>query len=89
MTAAASLTQRDLEMFEKIGVSIGLLEAAHIERVSDSDARERFGIQGPASKDMAGILFPYYSHINGRRVTCRVRRANPEIEDGRAKDKYI
>ena len=60
-----------------------------MERVSDRDARERFGIAGPASKNMAGIVFPYYSHVTGLRVTARVRRDNPELEDGRAKNKYV
>lgn len=88
-SSTASLIERDLAMFGKIGVSIELLEAAHVERVSDRDARERFGIQGPSSRDMAGIVFPYHSHVNGRRVTCRVRRDHPEIEKGKPKDKYI
>lgn len=83
------LTERDIEMFGRIGVSPDLLEAAHVERVSDRDARERFGIQGPASRNMAGIVFPYYSHVTRRRVTARVRRDNPEIEKGRPKNKYV
>lgn len=88
-SSAATLTERDLEMFGRIGVPIDLLDAAHIERVSDQDARERFGIQGSASKNMAGIVFPYYSHVTGLRVTARVRRDNPELEDGRPKNKYV
>jgi hypothetical protein len=88
-SSTATLNERDLAMFEKIGVPTELLEAAHIERVSDRDARERFGIQGPPSKNMAGIVFPYYSHATGQRVTARVRRDNPEIEDGNLKNKYI
>jgi len=86
---AATLTERDVEMFARIGVPLDLLEAARVEHVSDADARERFGIQGPASKDMAGIVFPYHSHVTERRVTARVRRDNPEIEDGRPKNKYV
>jgi uncharacterized protein (DUF927 family) len=76
-------------MFAHIGVSPDLLEEAHIERVSDEGARERFGICGPASKDMAGIVFPYLSFVSGARVTARVRRDNPEIEGGKPKNKYI
>ena len=86
---ATMLTERDLEMFARIGVPLDLLEAAQVERVSDRDARERFGIQGPASKNMAGVVFPCYSHITGRRVTARVRRDNPEIENGKPKNKYV
>jgi hypothetical protein len=76
-------------MFRRIGVPIDLLETARIERVSDRNARERFGIQGPASRDMAGLVFPYYSHITRQRVTARVRRDHPEIENGRPKNKYV
>jgi hypothetical protein len=76
-------------MFARIGVSVDQLEAARIERVSDRDARERFGIQSPASCDLSGIVFPYHSHITGYRVTARVRRDTPEVEDGRPKNKYV
>ena len=89
LSCAATLNERDRQMFTGIGVSADLLEAAHIERVSDRDARDRFGIKGPASRDMAGLVFPYYSPVTGRRVTARVRRDNPEIEDGRPKNKYV
>jgi putative DNA primase/helicase len=78
-----------VRIFAGIGVSVDLLEAAHIQRVSDRDAREHFGIRGPASRDMSGLVFPYHSHITARRVTARVRRDNPEIEDGRPKNKYV
>jgi Domain of unknown function (DUF3854) len=86
---ATTLTECDLELFQCIGVPNDLLRDACIERVSDRDARERFGIQGPAARDMAGIVFPYYSHITGRRVTARVRRDHHEIEGGRPKNKYV
>jgi putative DNA primase/helicase len=76
-------------MFTRIGVPAELLQSAHIERVSDREARERFGIQGPVSRDMSGIVFPYYSHVSGHRVTARVRRDNPEMEGGRPRNKYV
>lgn len=89
VSCAATLNERDLQMFAGIGVSGDLQEAARIERVSDREARERFGIQAPASHDMTGVVFPYYSHSTGRRVSARVRRDRPEIENGRPKNKYI
>ncbi len=88
-TTPGKLTERDLAMFGRIGVPLDLLEPAHIERVSHKDARERFGIQGPVSRDMAGILFPYFHYLTGQRVTARVRRDNPEVEDGQPKNKYM
>ena len=86
---AATLNDRDVQMFASIRVQIELLEEAHIERVSDTDARERFGVQGQVSKDMAGIVFPYHSYVTGHRVTARVRRDNPEFEGDKPKNKYI
>lgn len=86
---AATLIDRDVQLFAAIGVQIDLLVEARIERVTDRDAREFFGIQGPVSKNMAGIVFPYHSHITGQRVTARVRRDNPEFEGDKPKDKYI
>src|SRR5258708_30131962 len=69
-----------------LGNSEGLLALARGERVTDSVARERFGIQFDG--DLAGIVFPY--HLNGRRVTARVRRDNPERdEQGEPKNKYV
>jgi putative DNA primase/helicase len=88
-SAAVTLNDRDRQMFGRLGISPELLDAAKVERVSDRDARERFGILGPATQDMSGIIFPYFSHVTGRRVTARVRRDNPEMENGRPKRKYV
>ena len=38
---------------------------------------------------MAGIAFPYYDPMNGHRWTCRIRRDNPEIRDGKPDKKYV
>ena len=38
---------------------------------------------------MSGIVFPYFIPGVGHRVTARLRRDNPEIEDGKPKGKYI
>ena len=55
--------------------------------MTDSEARELFGIRGDG--DMAGIIFPYLDPSNGHRITARLRRDNPEIVDGELKRKYI
>jgi hypothetical protein len=81
-----NLTAEDLATFAKLGISEGQLALAQIERVTDLEARERFGIQWDG--DLAGIIFPYY--LNGQRVTARVRRDNPEKdEQGAPKNKYV
>lgn len=89
LRCTATLNARDIAMFASIGVPIDLIEEGQIQRVTDRDARERFGILGPLSRNMAGIIFPYFSHVTGRRVTARVRRDNPEIKDGKPENKYI
>lgn len=90
--AAASpgrLTERDLAMFTRIRVPLELLEEAHIGRVTNEVAREQYGIKGPVSRNMAGVVFPYFIPACEHRVTCRVRRDHPEIGDGKPKNKYV
>lgn len=94
MTAAAtaapsiaSLTARDIAMFARIGVPPELLAESRVERVLNADARARFGIQGPLSYDMGGIIFPYFHLLTGHRTTARLRRDHPEIENGKPKGK--
>ncbi len=83
----AELLQSDLEMFSRLGVSAELLERAGVERVTDAEARETFGIRGPGAMD--GILFPYFDPLSGARRTARVRRDLPEMEGGKPKNKYM
>src|SRR5580693_2711520 len=82
-----NLRESDLSTFARLRIPIELLVLAGVERVTDQEAREKFGIAG--SGDMSGIVFPYLDPCNGRRTTARVRRDNPEIEAGRTKRKYI
>jgi hypothetical protein len=85
---AAALLPADLAMFARLGIGPELLSEAHIKRVSDREARDEFGITGPPSNDMSGVVFPYFN-MSGQRVTARIRRDNPEIEAGKEKNKYI
>jgi hypothetical protein len=77
-----------LAAFSRLGISPELLAQAHVERVSDCEARE-YGIRGPATSDMSGLVFPYFSIETEARVTARVRRDNPEMEAGKERNKYI
>lgn len=88
MIDSHNLTPRDLSIFAKIGVGPELLAKAKVERVDDREARELLALNGHPG-DMAGILFPYHSPETGRRVSGRVRRDKPEIEDGKEKNKYM
>jgi Domain of unknown function (DUF3854) len=83
-----NLLPRDLEMFSRLGIDAGLLEKARVERLTDSEARDRLGINGRYG-DMAGIWFPYRNPRDGYRWTGRIRRDHPEEEDGRPKNKYL
>ena len=88
MIDSHSLTPRDLSMFEKIGVGPKLLAKAKVKRVDDGEARELLALNGHFG-DMAGVVFPYNSPQTGRRVSARLRRDHPEIEDGEEKNKYL
>jgi Domain of unknown function (DUF3854) len=85
----ASLRQADFDTFGRLGIPEELLVQAHVQRVTDREAREKYGITGPVTNDMSGIVFPYFSLATGARVTARLRRDNPEIEAGKEKNKYI
>lgn len=84
---AMTLTEGDLAMFARLGVPSDLVTQAGIERVSDKEAREKYGVS--CSGDMAGIAFPYFDPRDGHRVTARVRRDRPEIENGKPRRKYV
>jgi putative DNA primase/helicase len=87
--AKLRLTPADLAAFARFGISPELLMQAGVRRVTDDEARNIFGIVGSPTKNMAGIIFPYVSIKTGQRITARVRRDNPEIENGKEKNKYI
>ena len=82
-----ALKASDHAMFARLRIPSELLAQAGVERVTDREARERYGIVGHG--DMSGIVFPYHDPVSGRRVTARLRRDNPEVEAGRPKNKYI
>lgn len=82
-----SLSPEDLASFKKLGILEAMIEVARIERVTDRDAREKYGIR--YSGDLSGIIFPYFYPIDGRRCNARVRRDNAEVENGKIKNKYV
>jgi Protein of unknown function (DUF3987)/Domain of unknown function (DUF3854) len=63
------------------------LRAEYDSSSGEYEARGKYGITGHG--DMAGIVFPYFDPNTGHRVTARLRRDNPEVEDGKEKNKYI
>jgi hypothetical protein len=85
---STTLTAKDLEDFSRLGIPQALVEAAGVTRVTDQEARD-LGIRGGAAQDMSGIIFPYYSLKTGERVSARLRRDNPEVENGKPRNKYV
>jgi hypothetical protein len=86
-----NLREADLKVFQRLSIPVELIERAGIERVTDHEARERYGIRGGG--DMGGIAFLYFdphTMSNGRRRHyVRIRRDFPELEDGKTKKKYV
>ena len=74
------LTESDLSTFARFGIFPELLDAAHVARVTDREARD-LGIQWNGG-DCAGIVFPYYNPATGNRCTARVRRDHPKSKTG-------
>ena len=84
----ASLLESDLAAFAKLRIPAPLLAEAGICRVTDSEARDQYGIKGDG--DLSGVIFPYPHPKTGLRVTARVRRDHPEMDaDGKAQRKYV
>jgi hypothetical protein len=86
-TAATQLSAADLTMFARLGIPAELLMQVGIRRVTDSEAREEFGIRGNGKMD--GLIFPYFDPYTRSRVTARLRRDAPEFVDGKPKRKYV
>lgn len=87
MTALADLTDADLELHARLGISDVLLAAAGVRRVSDAEARALLGVNHRG--DLSGLLYPRLDPVSGRPFAFRVRRDHPEMEGGRPRAKYI
>jgi Protein of unknown function (DUF3631)/Domain of unknown function (DUF3854) len=85
--AANGLKPADLEQFVRLGISLELVDAAGVRRVTDAEARDL--LSSRHGGDLAGLLFEYRDPVTGRPVTHRLRRDNPEMEDGKPKNKYL
>jgi hypothetical protein len=65
------------EHLTRFRITSELIEAAGVRSVSDSEAREKLGINGYRDADLSGILFPYLSPVTGKRIGGRVRLDTP------------
>ncbi|HYT69218.1 MAG TPA: AAA family ATPase [Vicinamibacterales bacterium] len=82
-----NLTRSDIAAHDALGITPDMLARAQVFRVDDIDARERLTSKHPG--DLSGILYPYIHPNNGHATTYRLRRDHPEMENGKAKDKYL
>ena len=77
-------------MFRRLRIPDDLLADAQIERVTDKQARVKYGIVGSATEDMNGIFYPSFAPETGNRSSGRLRRDNPEKDrDGKPIKKYV
>src|SRR5690348_9272021 len=82
------LTPVDIELFSRFRIPPDLVRRAGIFRVTDAKART-FGFQYWDSSNLAGLVFPYFDPNNGYRLTARLRRDQPDVDEtGREKAKY-
>ena len=70
MDRSPNLDARDVAYFRRLGISSELLARAGVERVTDLQARESYGIKFDSAADLSGIIFPYFSIATGDRVTA-------------------
>jgi len=79
----------DMATLTHLGIDPDLVQRAGVERVTDAEARDKWGFKVSRSMNLSGLVFPYYDPLTGRRHTARIRRDKPEVEDGKPKRKYL
>jgi hypothetical protein len=82
-----TLTPADIELHRRLGIELDLLLRQQVRRVDDRDGRELLNLTAKPG-DFSGIEYPYIDPHTGRRVTSRIRRDRPELENGKPKAKY-
>jgi len=60
-----------------------ILRAAQIDSLNDSAARNALGVNGRATDDLSGILFPYLSPITNERKGARIRLDKKTEDDAK------
>jgi hypothetical protein len=86
-TSQSLLLDHHRRRLRSFGITDELLGKSGVRSVTDQEAREA-GIVGPKSSDLSGLLYEYRHPASGALRAVRVRRDNPEIENGKPKAKY-
>lgn len=83
------LTASDLAYHASLGIGADLLARAKVIRVDDIEGHISLGIKRRGIEDFSGILYAYVNPKTGIASTYRLRRDNPDIEDGKPTNKYM
>lgn len=88
-TIGTEPTPADLAALAAIGITASTVELAGLRRVTHTEARDHCGIKY-RSDHLEGLAIPYLDPDDGRVLTWRVRRDNPEVDgDGKPIAKYL
>jgi hypothetical protein len=85
-TVTRSFTDADSLRFQQFRIPDELLDLHDIRRVTDNEARSQCGIHFRG--DLSGVAWPIWGP-NDAIKGYRVRRDNPEIENGKPKAKWV
>jgi P4 family phage/plasmid primase-like protien len=87
---SSTFTPGDLAMFAKFKIPSALVEAAHLRRVSNIEARQLPSITAGAGQHLAGLDFPDHDRKTGEIVAHHIRLDFPaKDKKGKLKNKYI
>src|SRR5262249_14603742 len=78
----------DCDRFNGFRIPDALIELHQIRRVTDYEARNDCGIHAVKDGDLSGMVYPVFGRDHLIKA-YRIRRDNPEIEDGKPKNKWV
>src|SRR5262249_37759435 len=84
---ALCLTPVDTDRLHRFRITDDLIALHELRCVSDRQAREDCGIQYRGG-DLSGVAWPIWG-ADGQIKGYRIRRDNPEVENGKPKAKYV
>src|ERR1700733_4151854 len=83
----SSLTEADLKLLAARGITLDTAERNYLRHVESFEGGEIVNRNGRGKYD--GIAFPYVRPGQNGICSWRIRRAHPEIENGKPKQKYM
>ncbi|HEX5731564.1 MAG TPA: hypothetical protein VF131_01925 [Blastocatellia bacterium] len=83
------LTGRDYEWLGDSYITPELANEACLYRVDTITGAQETGHEPTATRNFAGIIFPYFHPLTGYERERALRRDEPDYEDDKAKGKYV